>query len=255
MAEKVLTWFLDLISNPLFVTGLLLIFIASFLKDEKSVESGKAKPAALFKAKLRPLPVWGYYIFIVIGLLVLLFGILQISDLIGPTAEGVSLSPVAQDILKLDDLPFLAFSYGLGNDFIDPQHFSYLSVINDSNSIIYRLNFSMPLQGDAAAGTAFALSRTIDLTNYSYIELAARFQNSQCDLYLEDPSGNGAYVTISDVAPASIEAIFADGYWQFRIPLTNYNAIDLSKVAEVGCNALRCEGQCMFEVGEIQFSK
>jgi hypothetical protein len=249
MVDKILQWLMDLISNPLFVMGLVFIFLASFLKDEKLVNEGKLKPATIYKRTLRPLPVWAYTLMIGTGILITLSGVLQISGVFG----AVSHNP---DVLKLEDLPYWAFSYGFGKDFDATRHFSSLSVVNDSGSIkSYKLSYSMPLQGDAAAGLSFILAEPIDLSGYSSVKFTAHFSNSQCDLFMKDTSGDSSFVTVSDAPPESMRPAAVNGKWQLTIDLTNFSTIDQRAVKEIGCNALRCEGSCVFELSEIQFIK
>lgn len=79
MFEKFLEWLLNIITNPLFVIGLLLVFSASILKDEKWIVSGKSKPFKLGKDKeLRPLPNWMYSSIMIIGLASSVIGIIQV---------------------------------------------------------------------------------------------------------------------------------------------------------------------------------
>jgi len=195
-------------------------------------------------------------IFLVIGICFLAGGVVwAIIEGMKPLEKRVS-SLQPQNVLRLDELPFEAFGYGFGKDFIVPQHFSNFSVINGTNSVKdYKLNFSMPLQGDAAAGIAFVLIEPLDVTNYSYLEAVVQFKNSRCDLYMEDRNGTGAFVTISDTSPDSIRTPYVNGKWLFKLALTNFSAIDLHVIKEIGCNAHRCEGDCLFELSELRFSK
>ncbi len=176
------------------------------------------------------------------------------ADIVFPTQTSVSLEK--QDDLLLDEIPFWVFSYGFGKDFIPPQHFSSLSIVNERDGDKdYKIAFSMPLQGDAAVGISFTLADPIDLTNYTYIEFSSHFTNSQCDLFLKDTDTAGAFVTISDKSPASIRTDLVNGKWQFKIALSNFTGINIKSVKEIGCNAHRCEGECSFELSEIRFSR
>lgn len=82
MLDKTLEWLLNIITNPLFAIGLLLVFIASYLKDEESVKSKAAKPPKFFKNELRPLPKWAYLMMIVAGLFVAIMGVLQVGGIL-----------------------------------------------------------------------------------------------------------------------------------------------------------------------------
>lgn len=224
-------------------------------------ESAAASPKDPFILQWRSLGIG-----IVIGLLLFLvlraIGVHPTEvDILGikftiPSSVSTS-TPNGPDVLPLDSLPFWAFSYGFGNDFITPQHFSYLTIVNDIRSEkTYKLNYAMPAQGDAAAGISFTLAEPIDLSHYTYIEALVKFTNSQCDLFIKDTSlGAGPFVTLSDTVANSLQSPLVEGKWRFKIPLSYFGSINLRTVKEIGCNAQRCQDNCIIEIGKIQFGK
>jgi hypothetical protein len=172
-----------------------------------------------------------------------------------PTAApGLAASSAPGDPLRLEDHVFWVFSYGFGNDFHPPQHYSSLVAVNNPGTgISYKTSFSIPLQGDAAAGVSFTLAEPLNLKSYSTLEITASFNRASCDLFMKDPSGGSAFVTIFQDAPPDIQPELISGKWHFQIPMSNYSSINLASVKEIGCNAQRCEGDCEFELGDIEF--
>jgi hypothetical protein len=90
MAEKAVEWLQSIITNPLFVIGLLLVLLASYLKDEDTVKSKIAKPAKFFKNELRPLPKWLYLAMIIAGFGIVIAGVLQVGGVLPEKTTSVT---------------------------------------------------------------------------------------------------------------------------------------------------------------------
>ena len=164
-------------------------------------------------------------------------------------------------IKQMDSIPFTAYYYGLGKDFVAPKYFTYFYVANGANSEkAYTLEFALPSQGDAAAGISFTFTDSQNLAEYDHLELTLTLgePETRCDIFIRDitMNPNAPFVTLGGEVPTDINANLKGNTWRYSIPLKTYfKSSDLKAVKEIGFNAWRFEGKHTFIVSDIAFVK
>jgi hypothetical protein len=166
-----------------------------------------------------------------------------------------------ENILLIDTLPSQVFPFS-GGDNPEIQGKGSMSVTYDeSGTINYKLDYSLPKHGDTFAGVA-VLFPPMNVALYEYIEVALVFSNTKvcCALKLVDKSGNQVEFLLGDSPrPNTGITIAIDGDRQIiKIPLRgNFNGVNLEQIREISfiSYSTLATGDHSFTVSRIKFLK
>lgn len=177
-------------------------------------------------------------------------------------SNAITASPEIQN----DALFFTASSIYSFNGLDDPKIKSGFGRLfinrNSSEDVSYRLEYSIPDQGEGYAGFVFQFSPAIDITEYEYLEITLSLDdpNANCDVYLKR-GGIANYIRICDgsfLNGQRIEAATSRSTNIVKIPLRlNFRDIDQTSVEEIGfsANAAFTRGSRAFTIHEVRLIK
>jgi hypothetical protein len=136
------------------------------------------------------------------------------------------------NVLLIDDIPSEVFPF---SDGVGPQT-SMSATYDESGTINYKLDYSLPVQGDTFAGIAMRFP-PMNIATYEYIEVAVVFSNTACCyLKLADQTGKQAEFLLEGSPPPNTRVtIVIDGDRRIiRIPLReHFGGVNLGQIREI----------------------
>jgi hypothetical protein len=233
MIESIGQWLMGLVNNSLFVAGLLLIFVATFLKNEQSVQSSKIKPATLGKKTFNPLPTWAYKTLIILGIFFVFVGALQMGNN-SDIPKYNSLFPKSVDI---ESFPVKVFNYDGLQDTKVNQGTAELSISYQDKEVDYLFDYSLPVDGSYGyAGLVFRFNQNQDLSKYKNVRVVVEYldNSSICQLYINDSLAKGNFYRLDRAnMPEGVLKIEGTEY-SYDIPLASFVNPNFKIIYEIG---------------------
>jgi len=185
-----------------------------------------------------------------------------LTQLITPTGTVQVMPTPDENILLLDSsIPSQVFPFSGGNDPQIQSQGRMLITYEESGTINYKLDYSLPEQGYTWAGIAIQFS-PMNLAKYEYIQLELKSSNIKacCELKLADKSDNNVYFLLGDSPRLNSGVVITvdEDRLVIKIPLRgNFDGVNLEQIREVSfiSNSNLATGNHNFTVSRIKFLK
>jgi hypothetical protein len=144
------------------------------------------------------------------------------------------------DLLEVDEIPGEVISFDSREKGLMGSG-QLIVLRNNDGTKDYKLDYNIPSQGDGYAGIYFSFVPTIDLTQYTNVEVLIGFpgDSAKCDIYVQDQNQVQSYIRLTregtkDTGRNVVFKAEGDKYL-FSIPITdNFTDVPVKKESLAG---------------------